>query len=346
MVSAICPLCRILVVEANDRTIANLATAVNEAASMGAFAVSNSYALPEVGLGGYAAAYNHPGVVITAGAGDDGFNGRSTETDAGMIYYAGPQVPAAFSTVIAVGGTVLTPASNARGWSEKAWNDLSIGEGAGGSGCSTVVPKPVWQKDTGCAGRTIPDIAFTGEWTYNGVAIYAGLGNGWWSSGGTSAGGPAVAAIYALAGYAPNNASDLYANAAKLNAVTSGTNGTTYSDGSCVPPASETATNIAVDLSSSRGGFARSATAPLRGLPAYLCTAGVGYNGPAGNGTPNGTSAFTAAVAPVPTPTPAPTATPTSVCSVPTSAPATSIVSRFTPRVHPTQSASANPCTS
>src|SRR5436190_8436394 len=67
MVSAICPNCKILVVEANSRNIADLAASVNTAVNLGAFAVSNSYGTAETGLGGYAAFYNHPGVVITAG---------------------------------------------------------------------------------------------------------------------------------------------------------------------------------------------------------------------------------------------------------------------------------------
>ena len=43
MVSAICPQCKILLVEANSPTIANLGTAVNTAVAQGAVAVSNSY---------------------------------------------------------------------------------------------------------------------------------------------------------------------------------------------------------------------------------------------------------------------------------------------------------------
>jgi hypothetical protein len=44
---------------------------------------------------------------------------------------------------------------------------------------------------------------------------------------------------------------------------------------------------------------------------AYLCTAGAGYDGPTGLGTPNGTAAFTGSTSPSPSPTPTPTPTPT-----------------------------------
>ncbi len=43
MVSATCPLCHILLVEANSSSFANLGAAVNTAARLGATAISNSY---------------------------------------------------------------------------------------------------------------------------------------------------------------------------------------------------------------------------------------------------------------------------------------------------------------
>src|SRR6195952_2500401 len=70
MVSAVCPSCHILLVEARSASLANLGAAVNEAVALGAKYVSNSY-----GGGDSAAssAYNHPGVAITASTGDAGF---------------------------------------------------------------------------------------------------------------------------------------------------------------------------------------------------------------------------------------------------------------------------------
>src|SRR5712691_649747 len=108
MVSAICPNCHILLVEATDNSFNNLAASVNTAVKLGAKIVSNSYGGSEVSNEqALASSYKHAGVLITASSGDRSFS-------------AGAQIPAAFNTVVAVGGTSLTKATNSRGWSEKA----------------------------------------------------------------------------------------------------------------------------------------------------------------------------------------------------------------------------------
>ncbi len=103
MVSAICPNCHILLVEANSSSFNDLGTSVNTAVRLGAVAVSNSYGGQEDSQSAKSVApyYNHSGVVITASSGDSGY---------------GVQLPAAFNTVIAVGGTSLRPANTSRGW--------------------------------------------------------------------------------------------------------------------------------------------------------------------------------------------------------------------------------------
>ena len=109
MVSAVCPNCHILLVEANTNFNTDLYTAVNEAVSLGAKFVSNSYGSPEsAGETASDASFNHPGVAITVSSGDSG---------------TGAEYPATSRYVTAVGGTSLSTASNARGWSEKAWTD-------------------------------------------------------------------------------------------------------------------------------------------------------------------------------------------------------------------------------
>ncbi len=184
MVSAICPNCHILLVEANSASLGDLGTAVNTAVGMGAVAVSNSYSGDESQIGAGepvldAAYYTHPGVVITASSGDLG-------------YGAGSQFPADSPHVIAVGGTTLQRAVNARGWTETAWS-------GGGSGCSAYETKPAWQTDPGCPRRTVADVAAVGD-PSTGVALYAaGLG-GWLVFGGTSVSAPIIAAAYVLAG--------------------------------------------------------------------------------------------------------------------------------------------------
>jgi hypothetical protein len=254
MVSATCPNCNILLVEANDATIASLGTGVNTAVSLGAVAVSNSYGASEqpgeTGLD--ASYYNHPGVAITASSGDCGYN------CAGPPYVQSVQYPAASPYVVAVGGTRLTRDLSARGWTESAWGAGAYGAG---SGCSAYEPKPGWQNDAACAHRTQADVSAVAD-PSTGVAInYAG---NWYVAGGTSAASPIVAAVFALAGGPAAGtypASYLYGATTGLNDVIGGNNDVHW--GTCP---------IAYPL---------------------LCNGVAGYDGPTGLGTPNGTAAFT-----------------------------------------------------
>src|SRR5262249_22142612 len=137
MVSAVCPNCNILLVEADQPNGDDLGTAVDTAVRLGAKYVSNSYGGDEdPSLDHY---YNHPGVVVTASSGDSG------DLDFGS--------PAADPFVVAVGGTSLTRSTTAtRGWTEQAW-------GGAGSGCAEKEPKPGWQKDSGCPRRSGVDVS-------------------------------------------------------------------------------------------------------------------------------------------------------------------------------------------
>ena len=61
-------------------------------------------------------------------------------------------------------------------------------------------PKPAWQHDAGCAGRTVADVSAVAD----GVAIYDSsveIG-GWGVVAGTSISSPLIASVYALAGNA------------------------------------------------------------------------------------------------------------------------------------------------
>ncbi len=237
MVSAVCPNCHIILVEASTASNSNLNTAENTAVSLGANAVSNSYGGSETGASN--SAYNHPGHIITASAGDSG---------------TGASQPCSYATVVCIGGTSLTRASNTRGWSETAWS-------GSGSGCSAYVSKPSWQTDTGCTKRSESDVSAIAD-PNTGVAVYDSYAyqgySGWMVFGGTSVSSPLIASVYALAG----NASSLtdaqsiwqHGGTSSLNDVTSGSNG------SC--------------------------------SISYICNARAGYDGPTGWGTPNGTSAF------------------------------------------------------
>jgi hypothetical protein len=258
MISAICPNCHILIVEASTTALTDLGTAENEAVTLGATSVVNDWYIPEAQLGSAETTYDseyfdHPGVAITAPGGDDGY---------GVTY------PAASQYVTAVGGTTLTADSSAaRGFTETAWAGSN-------SGCSAYEPKPSWQTDTGCADRTLNDLAADAD-PSTPVAYYdTPTEGGWGGGGGTVAAAAIVAAAYALAGTpaagtypasypyrhpggsytTPGNA---YTSADGLNNITTG------SDGTC------------------------SVT--------YLCTAGPGYNGPTGLGTPDTTLSLASA---------------------------------------------------
>ncbi len=227
MASAVCPNCKILLVESTTNSFINLATAVNTAATLGATVISNSYGADEfAGETAYASFYNHPGIPITVSSGDS-------------AYPAHAQFPADMATVTAVGGTALHTATNARGWTESVWlTKLGATEGTSegaGSGCSTVIAKPAWQHDTDCAMRTVSDVSAVAD-PATGVTVYDTYGvGGWLVFGGTSASAPIVAGVYALAGNGAtiNDASHAYANVKKLNDVKVGFNGTCGSSYLC-----------------------------------------------------------------------------------------------------------------
>ena len=258
MVSAICPNCTIDLIEANNESLPNLGKAEDEAVSLGAKFVSNSWngnAYP-YGVAGdypgesaYDSYFKHPGVAITVASGDYGY---------------GAGYPASSQFVTSVGGTSLS--YNGSDWTSTVWNDSVGATGAGSAG----EPQPSWGPDRTdntasslCANRTENDVSAVASST-DGIDISdtndAGNAcNGYCDAYGTSAATPIIAAMYALAGTPAANtypASYLYANAGDLTPVTSG------SDGSC------------------------------EAARQYICSAAhslsSGYNGPAGLGTPNG----------------------------------------------------------
>jgi hypothetical protein len=217
MVSATCPNCHILLVEAYSATGADLAVGVDTAVALGAAAVSNSYGVHEYYGVAYDSHYNHPGVAITAATGDCGYSCAL----AGGTKYVGVSFPASSPYVVAVGGTTLTRDGSARGWTESAWG---AGAWGAGSGCSAYEPKPPWQHDVSCSNRMQADIsAVAGTW----MAVYDSAVGGWVQYDGTSAASPIIASVYALAGTPAAGtypASYLYSDTADLNDVTSGNN--------------------------------------------------------------------------------------------------------------------------
>jgi subtilase family serine protease len=238
MASAICPNCKILLVEATSNSFSNL-LAAEDFATSNAAVVSNSWGGGEFSQetsSTYDGHFNRSGKPITVSSGDSGY---------------GVEFPAASRYVTAVGGTSLSP-SGSSGWSETAWSGA-------GSGCSLYEAKPSWQAGAGCSRRTVADVSAVAD-PNTGVAVYDSYryqgASGWMVFGGTSVAAPIVAGVYALAGNAGTTTygSFPYSHTSSLNDITAGSNG------SC-------------------GG-------------SYLCTAGSGYDGPTGLGTPSGTGAF------------------------------------------------------
>jgi hypothetical protein len=266
MVSAACPECHILLVEASGEDPAETAAAVEEAAKLKATEISNSYGYSEddesacpskKGCKEYLVAYNQ-GIPVMASAGDGGYDNEYRG-------YSAPLWPAVSPNVIAVGGTELEkvekPKEGERAWKEVVWPDS-------GSGCSLYESEPNWQEEKAVVpkacgkDRTDNDVASVAE----SVSIYTTpYEGGWGNVGGTSASSPFVAGVEAHANSATKKlgAEAFYNKPRMLFHISEGSNG------SCGTEAESTY---------------------------YLCHATKeGYNGPTGEGTPDGVFSVTAA---------------------------------------------------
>jgi subtilase family serine protease len=206
---AVCPSCRLSLIEADSASISALSTAVDRAVAGGAQVVSMSWGADEFATQTtYDSHFNVPGVKFVAASGDAGY---------------GPGWPAATARVVAAGGTTLNLDSTNHRATETAWSGT-------GSGCSAYEAKPAWQHDTGCTRRTLTDAAAVAD-PATGLAVYSTYtpyGSGWFQVGGTSLSAPIIAAL--IAGSADRTATQatvmnhLYATTDRYD-VTSGANG-------------------------------------------------------------------------------------------------------------------------
>jgi DNA segregation ATPase FtsK/SpoIIIE-like protein len=295
----VCPSCKLLLLEASSNENGALEEAEREAERLGANEISNSWGGPEHGVTAHedaTDAFNHPGTVITAAAGDDGYLdwGLEEASERGYADY-----PASSPHVIAVGGTRLTFTAGGAWKDETVWN----GDGAGGGGCSTVLEAPAWQQSlsdwsaVGCGShRAVADVSADAD-PYTGVAVYDSTPvregeveyRGWVPIGGTSVASPIIASTFALAGGAGTSAGGkaveypartLYenfaANSAALHDVTVGSNG------ACTKGFDEETGASACTLAEEDASCSAAA----------ICLARPGYDGPSGVGTPNGIADF------------------------------------------------------
>jgi hypothetical protein len=267
MVSAACPECHILLVEANGEGITNFGPAEEEAAKWEieepatktkrkATEISNSWGhveyAEETSNDKY---FDHPGIPIFASTGDQGYDSCDHDYGGGICY------PAASPYVTAVGGTRLKKApESSRKWTEEVWKETYEGStSATGSGCSKYEPKPPGQKelsakDSYCEHRLDNDVAADAA-RESAVSIYDTYDGGWENDGGTSAASPFIAGVDAHSTSAAQllGANLFYKKPGMLFDITKGNNGT------CTPPEDHE----------------------------YFCTAEPGYDGPSGEGTPD-----------------------------------------------------------
>jgi MYXO-CTERM domain-containing protein len=281
MVSAACPSCSILLVEANGADDSDLDTAVNYAAGV-ADSVTNSYGSSEEKGAGLDSAYSHAGVLIAAASGDNDYYNeiKVTETNPDdpttwSIAYdpAGANTPASLPTVLSVGGSmVLASSTSGTGFTDSVWSvevenptypnlDGKFIYG-GGSGCSVNYDTPSFQSalDMGsCKKRGSVDVSAASDYTapdlpdggYAGGGILSYAQGSWGQVVGTSAATPFVTGLLTRIGYANQDISAIYAKASAFHDVTTGNN-----------DPSKTCTDV-------------------------NCNAGVGWDGPTGIGTPN-----------------------------------------------------------
>jgi hypothetical protein len=301
-VHSVCESCRIVLVEANTERFTDLSASVNEAVSLGAGEVSNSYGQLETAVSPQElVGYNHPGIVITASSGDSGYLNWD-DIAKGAAAPEMPDVPASLGSVVAVGGTALRLTSAGARESEAVWNDSGRPSGeefkqfsGTGGGCSTLFAAPAWQQgavgwaSAACGTKRLDnDVAAVGD-PYTGFDIYDTYAYepkftaGWRTVGGTSLSSPLVAALFALAGGSQGvgyPASTLYGHAGQgsLYDVVEGGNG--YCDGEAPGPCGEPEINELFGNIDCQGTTA--------------CDAAPGFDGPSGLGTPKGLAAFTA----------------------------------------------------
>ena len=123
-----------------------------------------------------------------------------------------------------------------------------------GSGCSAYFDKPAWQTDPACHTRMATDVSAVAR----GLAIFdtslPSRYRGWLEVDGTSASSPLIAGMVGSSGTVGLTPDVLYADSGLFNDVVSG-----------------------------RNGFCNDS---------YVCTAGPGYDGPTGLGTPEGLAGF------------------------------------------------------
>ena len=213
MVSAVCPLCTIYLIEAKSNSARDFEKAEAEAAKLGAHIVMNGWSCPKSLTCVHRSYYDTRGVINVVSSGTAGYNENGA--------------PEVFGSVVSVGGTMLSKTSS--GYSEIVWHYTTAGCSNNG-GSLPGITKPSWQHDPDCAYRTDTDVSAVAS----GLAIYDSYGYAGWSTGGGTTGSAAlIAGVFGLAGNASsqNAAKNFWTLSAKkrskeLHYISTGNDGT------------------------------------------------------------------------------------------------------------------------
>jgi subtilase family serine protease len=210
-VHAIAPGAKILLVEADDAYLHNLAAAVAYAKKRAKY-VTNSWGGDEFSTEkDWDRYWAEPGVSVFFSSGDSGL---------------GAEYPSSSPNVVSVGGTTIRGIGTSS-FSETGWS------GSGG-GCSDyeIASKAQMQfsqySQVSCRGRrATPDLSLVGD-PATGAAVYSSTpyegSTGWYVLGGTSLSSPMVAARSAISGAVVNH-TYVYGTKPKYRDITSGYNG-------------------------------------------------------------------------------------------------------------------------
>ena len=208
-----CQTCKIVLVEAADDFVNNLAAAEAIAAGFQPIAISNSWG-SDTDATAFDDNFNYSGIAVVAATGDGG------------LATSGQSWPADIPAVVAAAGTTLQLNT------DNTWAGETVWANSGG-GCSTAYPAPSWQSSRsdwasqGCGStRSFGDIAGDAD-PSTGAAIV--IGSSWFIVGGTSLTTPLIAAMYALGDDLPASTSAVtlpyeHASAATLHDIISGNN--------------------------------------------------------------------------------------------------------------------------
>ncbi|HET6877123.1 MAG TPA: S8 family serine peptidase [Jatrophihabitans sp.] len=323
-VRAVCRTCRLLLVEAAHPTAASLATAENTAVRLGAQVVSNSFGEPERPVSRRVRqAFDHPGRVLVASVGDDGWYGWDRANSRHGRSDSRASFPASYPGLVGVGATTLRLDAAGSRTSETVWNGNGPADatghrrrrslGATGGGCSRLYPAKPWQRNTpgyrrvGCAGKRLStDLALLGD-PQTGFDVFDRYGSsGWVTVGGSSLSAPLAAGMFALAGGSrgvPYASAQLYANSAAHPGlrfdVTSGGNG--YCGGTstarCAHAVRRHQPRAGTDNPNALGRGLLDCSFPPSGDVAAPprsseCNAVKGFDGPSGIGAPTSIALF------------------------------------------------------